>query len=170
MISHGLAGKCVAIEAADGRAPVRVEIAWEVAGEGLSQAPEALRRDLFGDDGCGGTVRIVAAIDIGEGDSASARLRAEGETGSRRTSVEIACLDECAVTRDASRGLVHIDGVHERAELLITFRAYGQGGALVFARTSVFDLLGIPGGRVEPPTLRASESDNGVADRAWAKA
>lgn len=157
MISHDLQNKPVAAEASGCWLPTRVEISWDVAGEGFVNAPEATRHAIFGEGECAGIVRVVAAIEMRVGQAVGVRMRVDRGEESRRVSHEVARIASCTLTRDAAAGLVHLDAAEAQATVSITLRACRDGVSLIFARSSVFEMLGVPGGRVEPPTLRAGE-------------
>lgn len=155
MISRSTQHRTVAVEATPQRLLTRVEIAWGVAGEGLSAAPAAIRRAILGDGASRGTVRVIAAIELTESEIATVKLWIERGDGSRAAVIEVASIERAVVTRDDSAGLLHVDGAEGAANVLVTLRTCRDGVSLLFARSSIFEVLGVPGGRVESPSLRA---------------
>lgn len=159
MIARDRSAQGITIDALPKRTHVRFEIAWSFAGEALSQAPAPIRRVIFGDRPPYGSVRLVAVVSVHEKESvpAEALLRLERGEGVEAAAVQLARIDRIVSARDEATRTIGIDGFGTDATIGVTIRECADGVALLYARTSVFDLLGVPGGRVEPPTLLSAE-------------
>jgi hypothetical protein len=125
--------------------------------EALASAPRAIRDVIVGEHPRAATARLVAFIDLPERDAASVSLRVERGDAVAGATVLVANIAPARVQRDDSLGLVHVDAAADGLRLTVTLRSCRDGVTLLYARSSVFEMLGVPGGRAEPPLLRAVE-------------
>ncbi len=137
--------------------PTRVEIAWDMTCEALASAPQAIRDSIVHGHARAATARLLALIDLSQPDGPSVSIRVERGDAVAGASVLVANMAAAHILRDDSVGLVHLDAAADGLHLNVTLRSCRDGVTLLYARSSVFEALGVPGGRVEPPLLRAIE-------------
>ena len=147
----------VAVDATPHRLPSRVEIAWDMTCGALASAPQAIRDSIVGAHGRTASARLVALMDLPEQDAARVTIRVERGDAVAGATVLVANMAPARILRDESVGLVHVDVASDALRLSVTLRSCRDGVTLLYARSSVFETLGVPGGRVEPPRLRAVE-------------